>query len=341
MTILAMDGFDLYNGTQANIGLLSGWQSRSWFYTPALVVGRFGGQGLQTGNGSACETALPMPSANSSFAVCHAFRVGALASLNDAGTEPATQLLSLGNHQLGWRPTTTGAVRIYRGTTLLFTTAPNVIQNGVWHFVEFFGTINGTTGTVNITVDGVSRAALTAQNTNGYATNVTFDAISIGNPGNLGGGNLTFDDLYVTDGASLGERRIETLRPLADVAVTWTPTPAGAPNANKVNATLAQSTSYVQTATVGNLDLYTIAALSSSPTAIDAVQMIAHAQKTDAATRAIAAVADLAGVQTIGANIPMAVGIGRYTTIMPTKPGGGAWSGANVQALRIGPKVIV
>lgn len=342
--IIAFDGFDLYNGTGANTGLQSGWGARNWFYGPSLVAGRFGGQALQMGNGL-CETSLPIP-AMSAFAVCHAVRVTNLASINDSGTEPATNLLSGGNHQIGWRPTSTGAISVYRGNTLVGTTIAGVLRSNVWHFVEFFGNISQS-GAVNIVVDGASRLALTGQNTNNYITTTTIDTIVLGAAGNagnatqitLGGNNLTWDDFYVTDGASLGERRIEVLHPTADtVQKDFTPD-TGTVNYSRVNETLADSSNYVQASTVGNLDLYTMGDLSSTPTAIDAVQLTVFAQKTDASTRAVALVADVSGTRAQTADFTLAVGVTRRTGIMPTAPAGGAWTASSVNAMTVGPKV--
>lgn len=355
MTILLMDGFDLYNGIGTNTGLQSGWDAANWFYNPSLVPGRFGGQAFQAGNGDSMIGNGALGGLHTSFGVCCAFRIGNLSLLSQAAnaTLGAVQLqagsYNMDNRQLAWRPTLTGRIQVFCGTAMIAQTPAGMLQSGVFHFVEFFGTI-GASGSVTVKIDGAVGVAVSGVNTQFVPAINGFDMVLLGNTtggsgysqvSGFGGLNLTFDDIYITDGGSLGEARVETLRPTADtVQKDWIPD-SGVDNFSRVGATLAQGVNSIHTGVNGALDLYDIANLTNAPAQVYAVSVVTFAQKTDAATRAIAAVADLAGVRIQGANINMGQGIGRYNTIMETKPGGGVWTGTDVNNLKIGPKVTI
>jgi hypothetical protein len=101
-------------------------------------------------------------------------------------------------------------------------------------------------------------------------------------------------------------------------------------------------TDYVQGSNVGDTDRYDFTNLSSIPATIDAVQVVAFAQKTDAATRAIALQVKSGATISDGANLSLAVGYQRFERLLTSDPNGSiAWTGANVNALQGGPKIAV
>jgi hypothetical protein len=356
MGVVAIESFDLYNGTQANIGLQAKWTPVNWFYGPGLTTGRFGGQCYTWGN-EGSESGWPMPAAvGPTFSVGSAFRHNNLAAITAGTARSALRLTSggFGASMLGWRPNPDGSISVWRMTsstagTLLGTTPAGVLISSNWHYIEFSGTLNTVTGAVTLKVDGVVQLTLgpgtagTPLNTCGQAGSTTFDGIVIGSAGGIGNGNgVYFDDMYVLDtDVSLGERRIETVRPSADTAQKqWFPN-TGTVNYNRVNATVAQSTNYVQSSTVGDYDLYDCVDLSGTPVNIDYVQITAFGQKTDAGARAIKLVADLSGTQLLSGDLALLSSISKLIYGMPTKPGGGAWSYGDVNLLKVGPKLSV
>lgn len=348
--VIFMEGFDSYNGTQTNIGLQTRWSPTNWWTAPVLTTGRFGGQCMSFNEdrfGDGCESRVYVGSAiGPAFTVAHAFRCSSVSAIPADSAYGMIQLLSGTNPQLSWRPNPDGSISIYRngngGTgTKLYTTAPNIIQTNVWHWIDFSGTINTTTGTVIFKVDGITVANLTAQNTQNYVTLASFDTISV-NASNTMRNTVTgyIDDLYVLDSATtLGERRIETIRPSADpVSKTWSPD-TGTVEFSRINDTTVNTASYIQASTVGNLDLFDTVDLSGSPPNIDAVMITAYATKSDAGTRNIGLVGDVGGTQLQSPDIGLTASYFRYNYLMVNKPGGGSWDTASVNSLKIGPKV--
>lgn len=350
MAVIAIESFDQYNGTGSNTGLQAKWTPVNWFYGPGLTTGRFGGQCYFWGNESS-ESGWPMPAAvGPNFSVGSAFRHQNLSAITDGTARTALRLTSGGfaNSMLGWRPNSNGSISVWRMTsstagTFLGSTPAGVLISNNWHYIEFSGTLNTATGVVNLKVDGVTQLALTAQNTCGQAGSTTFDGIVIGSQGGIGNGwSTSFDDMYVLDTlASLGERRIETIRPSADTATKqWVPN-SGTANFSRVNQTLVDTSSYVSSSNVNDADLYDCVDLSGTPINIDYVQINAYAQKTDAGARAIKLVADVGGTQLLSGDLALLSSTAKISFGMATKPGGGAWDAAAVNGLKVGPKLSI
>ena len=340
MGVLFMDGFDLYNG----VGTAAGNLGSKWTIdgaAPQLIAGRFGGlrvAGVDTTQTQRIVRALPTTQQHT-MSLGFAFRAARLTSnsrrffefMNGTTVHVAFDVTASG-----------GAIEVRNGSGTLLGTSSGVIVTNAEHYVEIGVYIHDTAGNVRIKVDGVTVLNLTNVDTrNGTPTHIDslrFTVNASGNPASL----FQFDDLYVLDSFdSLGERRIETLRPNADTATKqWTPTPSGATNFTAVDDTTFDGTDYVQTGTVGNTDLYELADLAGSPT-IDAVQVIGFASKTDSGTRAFALVADIGGAQLVSPDFYLPASAAKHEHIMESKPGGGAWSAASVNSLRAGPRVTV
>lgn len=345
--ILLIEGFDLYNGIGGNIGLTTRWAGVNWFYNPQMTAGRFGGQGFMNGNGEGCATALALPTpVGPGYGVCHAFRINGLSGTNNTNTGGVIGISSaINTEQFSWRPRQDGSICFYRNGVLLYQTVAGVIQNNVFHFIECWGTLSATVGTINMKVDGVQVAAVTGLNNVASGTTTFFGMVfgggMFGSSGGFPPNAVTIDDMYMTDGNTLGERKIETLRPNADTATKQFTPDSGTTNFSRVNATLGQTSTFVSAANVGNTDLYSVNALASVPAIVDAVNIISFAQKTDAAARSINLVADVAAVQIVSPNIVLPAAISKQNSLMLTRPGGGAWTAADISALKIGQKVAV
>ena len=258
MALVAIDGFDLYNGTGANTGMQARWLAYAGpNYT--LVAGRFGGQAFAASStNSQGSLRLNFPAAYASLTVGHALRLTVMPTLGVGTVHPFMMLMTGGvGFQVGARVNADGAIEVYRLTsasagTLLGTSANGVIALNTWHYIECEVTISDTVGVFSVWVDGVQRLNLTGQDTrNGAPT--TVDAIVIGNISAAAGqGTHQFDDLYVNDTASkIGERRVETLYPTSDVTQVFARS-AGAVNFSLVDeAQVNGDTDYVQGSVVG------------------------------------------------------------------------------------------
>lgn len=344
MGIVLIDGFDLYNGLDAaNGGLGCKWTGSSGWM--AMVAGRFGGQalGYVANNVTASATrALDVPLG--SFGFGFAWKCDGVSSQSNYVYKAFLNLLhsaaTASHFMLG--VTATNQILIHRGDgVLLGSSAPNVFVVGTWHYLEVSGTIDDLAGAVRIKVDGVTIMDLTGLDTrNGSPT--TIDAIRlVPNPGAATPrSQFVFDDLYMVDAfATLGERRVETVRPIADTADKDFVPSTGTDNFAMVDDVTANLADYVQGSVVGDLDLYEFGDLSSSPATIDAVQTSLFALKTDAASRNIAAVIDLSGTRSQGSDHALAATTMKHEEIFPTKPGGASWDASAVALLKAGPKI--
>jgi hypothetical protein len=308
-----------------------------------MTTGRFGGQALRVTQAGA--TGLPrytFGSTYTSIGVGFAYKTDTLPTGNTV-----INMLALVNgttFTFGLRCTSTGAIEASRATSgtgfTALGTSSSVIVANTWHYIECGVTISDTVGTVTVKVDGATVLSLTGQDTNNAVTNV--NTLYLGYTSNAGQANINYDDLYVVDSdTTLGERRIETTVPSADTATkNWTPN-TGTANFSRVNETTVDGdTSYVQASTVGTRDLYSIGALSSTPSVIDAVQVISFAEKTDATTRTIYNSVQSAGTDSDGPAFSLTASYLRFDRLLLTDPnGGGSWTASRVNGLLIGPKV--
>ena len=354
MAVVLLDGFDLYNGTSANTGLQAKYTvSTAASASISLVTGRFGGQAVRmtySGGSSTslnCSRSLPSTYTNFTDAFAMRFNGAPPGQNNFFRTYFST---AGGAYQLGIRCTSTGALQVFRATnttgggTLLGTTAAGVIQNTVWHYVEFSAKIDASTGTIALKVDGVTVLNLTGQNTKNAST-TTIDLIRLGHDTGVNDATYTLDidDWYVLDTTtSNGERRVETLHPHADVAQGFTRS-TGATNYTLVNeAQCNGDTNYVQGSNVGDVDTYDFEDLSSTPGTIDALQFTSFAEKTDAASRSIALQVKSGATTSDGSNYSLAVGYAKLERLLEQDPNtSAAWTSTAVNAVRGGPKVTV
>jgi hypothetical protein len=169
---------------------------------------------------------------------------------------------------------------------VLQATGTHILQNNSYYYIEF--EIMGITAAsvVNVYLDGVLEAT------------ATFDTRGAGGlSGNVyefylccpqAGAQYYFCDGYVAD-TLLGPSRAVDATPTGDGALSqWTPSVAG-PHYLLVNEEPPDGdTTYVSSATPGQIDLYTFAPLASSPAAILGVQVAFYARKDDIAARTIA-----------------------------------------------------
>jgi hypothetical protein len=350
MAITLIDGFDLYNGTGTVTGLQAKWvQSIGGGGTQSLITGRFGGQAVRSNTGSGGSPTIfnrTLPSAVSSGTIGFACRIVNL-------TPVKTYIMHLrdvaGVYQIGIGVTTGGAVTAERTTavstgTVLGTSSTGIVSANTWHYFEVEFVISDTVGEMRVYVDGSQVLNLSAVDTrNGTPTtvqNVMLGSIN----GTTTSMSVDHDDLYFIDTTTrLGERKIETLRPNADTAQKDFTRSAGSDNFALVDDTTSDGdTTYVQGSTVGNLDRYTTAGLSTTPSAIDAVQLTAFALKTDATTRNIALHARSGSTDSDGSNYALAASYSKFERILETDPAtSSAWTSTGVNTLQFGPKVTV
>lgn len=341
MTILLMEGFDLYPGTDAPMGLAANWQISISYASITMATGRFGGRCLKTVWAGATDfsliyRALSAPTASFSF--------GMAVQMSAFTASPFVWLLDpTGAYQFCLRTDNLGNLIACRASarnaqTDLGRTGAPVLHANTWHYIEVEGVI-GDSGAVRVYVDGAKVLDLAGVDTQQQA-NAQIGIIQLGYVNSSA--TYLFDDLYVIDSAArLGERKITVLTPTADVAKAFTPS-TGTDNYACLDEPVPDTTDYVTASAPGATDTYELSDLASPPATIDAIQLIALARKTDAATRALALQAVSGGTVDDGPNLYLSASFTPVSRILPLDPAtGAAWTGAAVNALRAGPKVTV
>jgi hypothetical protein len=340
MTILLMEGFDLYSGTNGSTGLAANWQISMKYASITMVAGRSGGLCLRTvWSGSTKIACLPITACSD---VVLQLRAGVQMSAFSAS--PFVWLLDpTGAYQFCLRTDSMGNLIACRASdrnaqTDLGRTGAPVLHAGTWHYIEVEGVI-GDSGAVRVYVDGAKVLDLAGVDTQQQA-NAQAGIIQLGYSNSSA--TYLFDDLYVIDKATrLGERKITVLTPTADVAKAFTPS-TGTDNFACLDEAVPDTTDYVTASAPGATDTYELADLATPPAVIDAIQLTALARKTDAATRALALQAVSGGTTDDGPNFYLAASFTPIARILPTDPAtGAAWTAPAVNALRAGPKVTV
>lgn len=246
-----------------------------------------------------------------------------------------------------------GSVQVRRGTmsgTLLYTSATDFffIRDDIWYFIEAKVVFHGSTGSVQIKVNGVTLTTLTNQNTissaNAYANQFAIG----GGGGSSAGFAVRYDDIYVCDTAGslnndfLGDIAIRSLLPTgAGSSTQWTASAgsnyqcvdeSGAPN---------DDTDYVSDSTTGHKDLYAMGDLGSNVTAVKAVQVLYRSRKDDAGTRTLKGKIKHSSSEGNGADQAQSSSYVYYRDIFETNPStSSAWTGSEVNAAEAGVEVV-
>lgn len=200
MGVLFIDGFDHWNADD---------YSRKWSTFSSTgsdinnVVGRLGrGQALHLVGGQR-ELKKTLPSNEVSVTVGTALYLLS----NPSNAHLIIKFLEGGSEQVSVRFDASQKPLVSRNGTTLGTSASS-LSTLTWYYIELNATINGSTGTFDLRVDGTSVASGTSQNTQATA-NAWADQISV-----LSSNGLYLDDLYVYAGTTtLGPCIVDTLYP--------------------------------------------------------------------------------------------------------------------------------
>ena len=188
------------------------------------------------------------------------------------------QLYDGSTKQLEYLVTTAGEIQVKRGdgTTLGTTSGLGLIAN-TWYHIETKSTIDNSAGAATVWVNAVSVLALTSQDTQNSA-NASSDRFRlISSVSNNSSRNVSIGDLIVlnTSGSApyndhMGEQRVECLFPNASGTTTDFSLSTGSNHAALLDEVPPNGdTDYVQSNTVGHIELLNLGALSSSSGAHD------------------------------------------------------------------------
>lgn len=301
MALLYMDGFDHYGNGLGIPGLIAGGFLSNSVSNPAstaitaLTSGvpvRSGAGVLRLGgnNTGAYRTIGADPTKTATeIVVGFAVYVPLLSGLTNADVLQFWS--SGGNAQTTISLTTLGIVRFRRGDgTVLASSPSSTILANQWYYIEArikYGT--GTSGQVELKVDGTTVIASTNTNTAGDTNNPNYQFVNFDSRVSNGTDTPVYlDDLYILDTTGsvnntfLGPCRVNMIVPDGDTgSQDWTPTPSG-DSFDKINSlTSDEDSSYITAALSGNVSDFTLSDLPVTATAVKGIQVLHRARRTD------------------------------------------------------------
>jgi hypothetical protein len=336
--IIFMDGFDHYN-TSANVA--DKWNTSGT--THSFTSGRISGSAIRL-YGTADR--LSRSFSNNQF-VCVSF--GFYATSLGSTTTQICALTDGASVQVDLSINPNYTLSITRnGTALTNGTSTLIIKPYTWNWIEFKVMIADSisANSCQVQVNGelvinVSTGQDTKVTTNAYANGLRLNVLDTTN-------YVHYDDFILQVGSGsdfLGDTKIITSFPSSNgSSSSWT----GSDGNSTDNYLLVDETNpdddttYVQSDTVGQKDLYGFPSLGSTATSIVALGVDINCRKTDATSRTICAVVKSGATEQDGANVAVTdTYFYQIQNILPTNPNTGtAWTQATVEAAEIGQKVI-
>ncbi len=342
MTLLFMDGFDVKDAPykwSVSGGGYSGFygsQATHW------VTGRTGaGYAIQISNyanqGPPFLTELITASSKVFVGFGFAIDTSTVISsiLNLLGDAGATTHLAL-------KSTAFGGFALYRGASLIASTANYLFTNNVWKYVEVSATISATVGAVTVKMDGSVVLTFTGNTKNG-GTNTTIDTVTfIADGAPL----VSLDDIYIcndqgsVNNTFLGDVRVQALLPNgAGSSTQWAPL-SGA-NYTNVNTVPPNVATYVSDSTPADRDTYALEDCAAGTGTIYGVQSVLAALKSDAGSASVKAAYKSGGTVYYDAPVSLGTSVIGYTALRENDPAtSAAWTVAAVNALEFGAEVI-
>lgn len=341
MTLLLADGFEFY-GNGADTQRRRQDRNNVSGNSDTIVTGRFGrGQALtlRTTSGH-CQWLIPTPG--------DVFYAGWSMMIIETTADITAQDLAIfyddNGQQCTLRLDTDGEVAVDRGATTLATSSGLNLLTGISYYIEWGLTINATTGSFTVHIDGVEWLNETSQNTdNQSSTNANYFAIQ------GGAREKIIDDFYLCDDAGsvnngrLGEVEIEGLVPSSDGNRTnWTIL-SGLTNYEMVDdgTTPDDDSTYNSSSTVLQDDLYGLDNVTADVSVVRAVQVVNHVRLEDAGFREVRALVRSNTDEAQGDNQALGVPWNYYYSLFETDPqGGAAWTETRINAMEAGIELI-
>lgn len=350
MSLLHLDGFDdrTINST-TTVVQKPGWETESGSAQIRSGTGRLGTNGLDLlGNNRILRwTAANNPAITQTDSVIY-FGLGIRPTLFGGAVDGIFYLFNDGevlNH-LTVRWNTDSTFSVHRGThtgTELGRSSVVAMNSLVYHYFEFKFTISDTVGTIDIWFDGVNILSLTGLDTRNGGTDQYIDRIDFQGSTGL---TYTADDIYIgnsvgTDFAAplVGDFTVETLFPAAEgTPINWTPS-SGVDNAALIDEAPGwnEDTDYNSTSTVTNVDDFDYDNLDDNTLAIKGVQVVTRARKTDAGAISFRNRIDSGASIGNGIDHVLSTDWDTFSDPFEVDPqGGGAWTGARIEAAEYG-----
>ena len=339
MTILWMDGFDLYNGG----GDISLNYTSTGSFGIGTTAGRFGGgcyTGAGNGNGGGIwrqlgasytelwiGVAVNIPPLTPAYQTLFAWGCG---SSNNAGTE----------FQLSF-DTATGTMQFKCGSGRLLASF-NVAITAGWHWFDIRTKYSATVGELEMWIDDTQVLISTGLNTQDNSGLAGFTLVALNGTSNNAYTNVSYDDFFIyTPGTRLGDSRIETIVPASDASPNNGTPSTGTSHFGVVDEPRNNTTDYITLPdTSGDKEVFTVGSLSSTPVSVWAVKVEALAEKSDAGSYQLAPLVISGSTENDGTSQQLTTTYGMQQSIFATDPAtSAAWTYSAVNAMKIGVKV--
>lgn len=354
MALVRCESFDHFT-TQAQLTTKPGW-TVSGTITIETTAGKRSTGNLRTAGSNGCTATLAIPAAHASGVANLAFSTDSL----DGAQEWEYFSIESGAtvHLVVVVDSVTGTIRVRRGFGgTLLATGTAIISINTYYHVQFKFTIDNTTGSFEMRLDGnpVADVSFSGDTQNGGSAN--WDRIRFhGQQLNANSPFIRFDDIVLLDGVDstgthgianndfIGETRVDCLIGETGNGANTDFTPStGADHGALIDETTPNDdTDYNTGTTVGHRDTYTLPALGFVPVTIFGVQSVNRLKKTDAGPRSIANVLRSDGINYDGADQSLTTSYAFYTEVEESDPDTSApWDPSAITALEVGVKVTV
>jgi hypothetical protein len=345
MAYTLIEGFDYY-GSQSDMSASPQWPTLA--SSIQLVPGFFNhGRALSIPNAASANSVI-CEASSASTEVFIAFDV-LLEALPTTNPSLLAGCLEDSTSHSNIAVTTGGAIRMRRATTQLGSDSTFTFALNSRYRVEVRFVIADSGGLIDVRVDGTSVVSVTNVDTRNGGASGAINRVELrGLIHSSSVGATVFDNLTVnnTSGSAPtswpGLRRIETIFPNSDEVAQWTPSQGGL-NYELVNDATPDLLTWVQSNTSGQVDRYGLANLSGTPTAIDAVQLVTRAGRSDSGARTMRGLIRSGTTTSNGATFtPAATPNGQYyrDTWHDDPNTSAAWTAAAVDALEAGIEVV-
>lgn len=345
MSLLFMDGFDHYDGTNANLALGQYLSASSAELTAVQV--RTGSRSVRGNSSTNGELIWGFPTLKAEVG----FGFGLFFQSTPAD---AKVLCALSNSSGGFGIAAnlyfihlpSGAIEVRRSSiigTVLLTTNPSILAPGTWQHVEIRAVASNTAGEIEIRINEVIEANATGLDTvhsgTDHFASVWLNVTTISGSGPGATNVRFFDDFFVWDTAGslnndfLGDRRVLTLLPNANEA-TQEMSVTGAANAYTAIRSADGDTSYIVASdSVPVTSEFSLENAGDNVGAICGVQVVAMMRKTAAGAVTMQLSMLSGGDVAAGASHSISDSYSYYEDVFETNPDTGApWNASSVSA---------
>jgi len=231
------------------------------------------------------------------------------------------------------------------GTALTGGTTINSFADNIWHWIEIKFSIADSIGanSCQIYVNGGLEATVATGQDTRNGSDATINSFVVGRIINNSGASLMrFGEFYIDNSTTpLGDRRVETLFPNGNGATQDFTSSSGGHYTDVDDTTADDDSTYVESATAGDIELFTVQNMSSTPTDITAASIWSCVRKTDAGEKSCAAVLRQSATNYDQATHYPGTDYEYDTPIMLVDPAtASAWTESGINSCEIGLKVV-